>query len=103
MKKRLGSALQAAGGAILFLAAGASDTGAVSAGGLAFSILCAALLFFTGRALRRREKACILPPHGAGAACRRGTVRGTGKGRRKHVLSAPLCFFLSVCPSAAES
>ena len=26
-----------------------------------------------------------------------------GKGRRKHVLSAPLCFFLSVCPSAAES
>ncbi|WOC75365.1 hypothetical protein RX717_15525 [Intestinibacillus sp. NTUH-41-i26] len=56
MKKRLGSALQAAGGAILFLAAGASDTGAVSAGGLAFSILCAALLFFTGRALRRRKK-----------------------------------------------
>ena len=56
MKKRLGGALQAAGGAILFLAAGASDAGAVSAGGLAFSILCAALLFFAGRALRRRNK-----------------------------------------------
>ncbi|MDO4270662.1 MAG: hypothetical protein Q4C72_07015 [Eubacteriales bacterium] len=55
MRKRIGLGLQAAGGLLLFLAAGASDAGTVAAGGLALGVLYAGLLFAAGKRLARRK------------------------------------------------
>lgn len=57
MRKRFGAVLQAAAGVLLFLVTGASDAGAVSADGLAYGIICAALLFSAGCGVSRRKPA----------------------------------------------
>lgn len=103
MKKRLGSALAGSGGRDLISGGGGvgHGRGFGRRAGL-FYLMRRASVFHRPRAAPP-EKACILPPHGAGAALPPRDGKGDGKGRRKHVLSAPLCFFLSVCPSAAES
>ena len=48
MKQKCGHIMQAAGIVGLFLAAGASDAGAVSVSELAYALLCAGLVFAAG-------------------------------------------------------
>ena len=55
MRKKIGNLMQAAGGLLLFSLACASDMGAVSVAGLAWGLLCAALLFAAGRMLAQQR------------------------------------------------
>ena len=57
MQKKIGNAMQAAGGLLLFLLVCASDGGAVSVSGLAAGLCGAGLMSLSGWALGRRRRA----------------------------------------------
>lgn len=53
MKRKCGHMMQAAGAIVLFAAAGASDSGVISVGGLVYALGCAALVFAAGFCIAR--------------------------------------------------
>ncbi len=67
MRKNFGLAMQAAGGLLAFLAAGASDMGTISADGLLYGAAWAVLLFAAGGALRRGKPARVVRLRAGGA------------------------------------
>ncbi|MGI6180876.1 MAG: hypothetical protein ACOYIE_02220 [Agathobaculum sp.] len=60
MRKNFGLAMQAAGGLLAFLAAGASDMGTISAEGLLYNAVWVVLLYAAGSVLRRGKPARVV-------------------------------------------